>query len=194
MILDPTLRRLLQEVSPDGTRWPKIMQGKKRWSPPPRRSNDWLKLPCQQRGKEAPGESKGNLPLGEYRFWQGSVLEISRWTRCRACRFVVCTVDGVEERKDHTEHFKCSIHLTSAYSWLNQRGECVVCQKKCKGGRWGVPLCSLECQEKWMFDDPSYPLLFEALAATNDEYMRKRLRDAREQWEKEHPGRYRVTL
>lgn len=194
----PPIRLLLQSILPDGIRLPKLAMAKKSWSAPHRT------IPIARDGfrhhpefgmiPKKPGErlheivvgAKGNLHFSDYRFWQGSEFGVSMWTRCRACREVICGNTRDVEMKVHSDHYKCSIHLTVAYAYLLRGKLCVVCEKKSSASKWGIPLCSLSCQEKWMFEDPIYPLLFKAVAEANTPELQKRIQAAREVWEKEN--------
>lgn len=193
----PPIKLLMQSVMPDGTRWPLLKRGKKVWTAPSRIKGEWeqhaiygpvRKQKMWQRDVTPPKRldfsGEGNLQVEEYRFWQGGELAVSQWARCRACRWVVCESLRAVRMKVHMDRYKCSVHLTAAYGYLLAQKKCVVCEKKCTGGKWGVPLCSTECQHRWMFDDPTYPLLFEAMAKTNTPEMQGRLRSAKETWER----------
>lgn len=91
----------------------------------------------------------GNLDKNAYRYWIGAEERGSRFSKCRACRM---TLLSDEDRKAHTDKFKCTVVLTDAFKLLLRDGRCVVCDDKTLNQRYGMPLCSDVCIKYWMFE------------------------------------------
>lgn len=128
--------------------------------------------------KEPP---KGNLDVAEYRFWIGAEAGQSCFARCRVCRMPTYTR---EQRVQHHEHYKCSLHVVEATRTLDQN-VCVMCEKKFwSSNKWGIPLCSMECVEKWMFH-PQLTALWQRALAVSRPKVAKAMDQARIDYERE---------
>lgn len=91
----------------------------------------------------------GNLDKNAYRYWIGAEERGSRFSKCRACRMSMLSE---EDRRIHTEAFKCTVILTDAFKLLLRDGRCVVCDSQTQNQRYGMPLCSNYCIKNWMFE------------------------------------------
>lgn len=208
----PPLRVMMQVSMPAGERrqkkpektwieprpdWEKKLRGNRidPWEPPRNQSEYYAQLRekrmLDQRIGVPPVPTAtrmelGNLLFDDYRFWVGGQLQISVFAMCRACRMMPF---GVEARRDHFEHYKCSLWMVEAIKILAAERVCVVCEKKnCKDCTWGIPLCEKPCREKWMFTIAPWPMWQIALAETKDKVMDRMLEAQkiwREKWEKE---------
>jgi len=127
------------------------------------KKKDWIQLPCQQVKKKVTAQGKGNLLYADYRFFTGTKLPASQFSRCRACRTMLL---GHVQRADHIATCKCTLWLSESYKVLNlqptallrleqiSKRECLICGTETSEGVWGVPLCDkAECIDSWMFDD-----------------------------------------
>lgn len=108
--------------------------------------------------------SNGNLIWQDYRFFIGAKEPSSQYSRCRACRMVLC---GQAERAEHLKQFKCTLWLTESCKVLNllphavvklgaiTKRECVSCGQITTNSLWGWPICDRPkaCIENWMFDE-----------------------------------------
>lgn len=144
-----------------------------RGSDPPEKT--MVVFPAKEKGK-------GNLEFYEYRFWIGGEAAYSEFARCRACRAVEM---GLEGRKTHHKRLKCSIWITRAVAKTQDWKVCVVCEKKTYDMKWGLYLCSEECQREWMFSPKIPPLWLKAIAMAKPEVAQV-LEAAKKEWEGGH--------
>ncbi len=91
----------------------------------------------------------GNLPNDEYRFWLGKPAQHASTAICRACGAERFTAVG---RRDHLKEVGCTKVLVAAYKELLADGVCVICDTKTARRGWGVPLCSIKCNNFWKFN------------------------------------------
>lgn len=93
----------------------------------------------------------GNLLFTDYRYWWGYPNALSQYSRCRGCRAMVF---GLVNRKLHFDQGACGRIVTEAIKTLDDV-YCVVCEKRSHEKVWGIPICSQECQNRWMYHDTS---------------------------------------
>lgn len=103
---------------------------------------------CSKDGTFTPKRSKGNLPNNEYRFWVGSSFENSSWSQCRGC---LASISSGETRKLHLSTNGCARKIVEAMKILHVIPFCICCGKATSQEKWGVFLCSADCQETWKF-------------------------------------------
>jgi hypothetical protein len=102
----------------------------------------------------------------EYRFWAADVDEGSAiLCECRGCGALF---GGSPGRCLHLANFGCAKKLTAAYKLLLKDRRCVICNEKTSKEKWGVPLCSEICLEKWKHEESQPPPLTAALQLVGD--------------------------
>jgi len=87
----------------------------------------------------------------DFRFWQ-VVMNLNRqvWRcQCRQCGGIVLSNTM---RRTHSDTLGCYDQLVEAYKLLQRDKRCVICDNVTTKQKWGVPLCSSTCIEKWCFD------------------------------------------
>lgn len=94
--------------------------------------------------------SRGNLPNDEYRYYVGKMSEQYLFATCRFCEAVI---GGPVNRKNHETGY-CKENLLIIYRLLREKGNCVVCDKKTNYSKWGIPLCTIPCENEWRFSIP----------------------------------------
>jgi hypothetical protein len=96
------------------------------------------------------GETLGNLPLSDYRYWKGAPNPASRFATCRACG--IACYDGYLRKEHHdTPQKRCTTKMVVAINLIRKRHKCVICSIDTQQETWGVVLCSLKCQNEWRF-------------------------------------------
>jgi hypothetical protein len=88
---------------------------------------------------------------GDYRYWFGSKSTYSMFAMCRCCREQYWTT-GTRKGHLHDRVANCNKYITHAIKLLRLDHKCAICDVKTGKQKWGVPLCSVECMKKWMYD------------------------------------------
>lgn len=119
---------------------------------PFRRQSRWLRpkpkllqAPIPINRALAPVYRHGSLTASEksdLRYW---AIWSSGYSECRACHAIKW---NNAERRFHIETSRCALTLVSAYKLLLMDMKCVVCDKKTRYAKYGVPLCK-ECVSKF---------------------------------------------
>lgn len=93
-----------------------------------------------------------NFEHWEYRFWRVE-LNANRTgitnVVCRACQEILLTKTG---RERHKEMKGCYQTLVEAYRLLLADQICVICNAATTQRRWGLPMCSMRCEEQWLHE------------------------------------------
>jgi hypothetical protein len=89
----------------------------------------------------------GNLDNAQYQYFLGHPIGTSDFAQCRVCLALV----GHKERGEHSKEHGCFKTMCMIVKEL-ATDECVVCLKWTAKSRWGLPLCSVTCQELWKFE------------------------------------------
>lgn len=152
--MNPPLWVLRQTILPYGSRLPKK---RPLWEPP---KTSYIPAWGPQKGLIS---LPGNLANDEYRYWIGIRSEKADWSTCRFCG---ASAQSKEARKEH-KGSGCCKKLEQCYSFLLRDHLCVMCDKRTDSKKWGVPLCSEECETKWKFDSYSCPALSSAKVIVN---------------------------
>lgn len=138
--------------------------------------------------------SGGNLIWQDYRFFTGAKEPSSQYSRCRACRMILC---GQAERVEHLKQFKCTLWLAESYKVLNllpnalvsigaiSKRECVSCGQVTTHSLWGLPICDKpkHCIENWMFDEDMLCANLTAALVKVYEVLKGTLEGAHKQYE-----------
>ena len=104
-----------------------------------------------------------NFEHWEYRFWRVELnsnnTSISNVV-CRCCQEIMLTKTGRERHKDLTG---CYQKLVDAYKLLLADQICVICEASTTQRRWGLPMCSANCEDKWLHEEEQPEALQSAL-------------------------------
>lgn len=156
---------------------PRLQVEEASWKSVPRRERRRMKHAAKVKFPE----ETGNLDASEYRYWIGVRYALGVFAICRCCQ---SSVYGLANRDTHQDDptfrfldTSCARQLTSAYSLLLCKKECVVCGKGTKQKRWGIPLCGEGCETEWKFQSNPWPRLEAALSTVKErvEASHKRL-------------------
>lgn len=93
---------------------------------------------------------KGSLPNDEYRFFIGKMEAVWLGSNCRWCDTFLHNADF---RKQHKTR-GCNLKLISLYKKLCERHACMACGGHTSREVWGVPLCSVSCDNYWRVSNP----------------------------------------
>jgi len=129
------------------------------WEPPKTRKKSLLGKYYEKRDKDAVTVRDGNLENAEYEFYAGVDFQSAPSSHCRCCHHMVF---GAEERKRHKDK-DCHATLKAAYKLLCIDMACVMCDARTLRKKWGVPLCSNECIQKFKFYWGVTPAIDEAV-------------------------------
>ena len=117
---------------------------------------------CHDEKRFQPVVIPGVLDNWEYRFWAIVVFNNRVVAECRCCG-----AEGGADTKERQEHFErggCSRKLCRAYLLLIKDKVCVICDKvRMDKRKWGVPLCSPECEQAWCENEAQPKCLTAAL-------------------------------
>ena len=111
------------------------------WHPGPKGSNPRL---VKRPDWNTPG---GNLENQDYRFWIGAHDPKVKFSQCKAC----CLDSWSAEQRLEHKAIGCTKILVAAYKLLLRAMLCVICDAETSNTRWGVPICSPGCEERWKF-------------------------------------------
>ena len=94
----------------------------------------------------------GNLQENEYPFWVGEKEPLGTWARCRWCGESQ-VASTRESRWAHQKEDHCTKNLRLVYKLALQPSNmlCVQCGNSCSRARWGMPLCSMACDNDFRF-------------------------------------------
>lgn len=97
----------------------------------------------------APKPSDGSLTNDQYRLFMGKSAG-STGAVCRGCEK---ELRGADEIKLHTRI--CKVDVLSAIKLLHRDKKCTVCHTRTLFSKWGVPLCSENCEMVWKVTMPT---------------------------------------
>jgi hypothetical protein len=86
----------------------------------------------------------------EFRFWMPDTYKEHVLTA--SCRYCGSIMTSPRLRTEHHQTHGCTKGLVAAYKLLGRDRKCVVCDTDCRAEKWGVPLCSDTCINKWCYD------------------------------------------
>lgn len=180
-----------EKVGPDLDKLPQhyidTAQGPVAWEPPGTDSTRYISRKERRARYHREGErmniDPGNLDTTQYRYWVGHLLTTSPFAMCRACETSVYSKTEMIAHKDDRKFWIgdscCTVLLNRAYKNLLNKGNCIVCGSNTMGARWGIPMCSAACIQKWKFQTGrSSRLIMELLNAKREavDSYRARLR------------------
>jgi hypothetical protein len=97
------------------------------------------------------GWKTGNLLENEYPYWTGEKEALGTWARCRWCGEGQ-VASTPESRTAHQEADHCTKNLRIVYRLsLAPRRRCIICGTDSQRARWGMALCSIECDNGFRF-------------------------------------------
>lgn len=100
------------------------------------------------------------FPNQDFRFWRGFRPGQGPMSSCRRCRTAVFTP---EARTLHLRSHNCRAVLSEAYKLLKLDHKCVICDTHTYRFRWGIPICSVGCEDIWSYDSVIPDSLREAI-------------------------------
>lgn len=112
---------------------------------------------------------EGNIPNVEYRFFVGRWAKTYPQTECRWCD---AKLIDEKMRKVHMLAGDCKLHLLELYKELRNafHPTCVVCSVPTRKVTWGIPLCSVKCDNIWRLRLPDAFLVSRNDAKREEEY------------------------
>lgn len=93
----------------------------------------------------------GNITVDDYRWFIGRKIVQSTMSQCRFCDAHIHRADLM---KPHLNAGNCKSQMVVLYTRLRKDRNCVVCDARTGGMKWGIPLCSDTCIESWKFALP----------------------------------------
>jgi len=130
---------------PSGYRLPKLTRLEYKWKPAEAAKPYSVAL-----ARVNPTPMQGNLPNDEYRFFVGKYEKTWMASTCRWCGSLFHNVDGRKRHKDA----KCKEKLTRLYARILPNKRCVACNAVTTREYWGLPFCSVVCENTWRFTEP----------------------------------------
>ena len=107
-----------------------------------------------------------SLPNDAYRFWIGR-SGVANFAKCRGCDQVFLQTDK-RTLSAHLASGACKVTVLTALQLLNRDKRCALCDVRTGATKWGVPLCSDNCQRAWMFFQPKAYVQARALSFNNN--------------------------
>lgn len=109
---------------------------------------------------ETKATTKGNLTGTEYQYWIGNPFEASPMATCRWCgKNTFSKIQRTqhlldpEVLRENDSRKSCAKMLQESYKILSDASKhCIFCGKAAHKQRWGVWLCSKECEDAWKFN------------------------------------------
>ncbi len=109
---------------------------------------------------------EGNLTGTEYQYWIGSPFTLAKMATCRWCGFHAFSKEERQKHGDDTSALRendlnksCAKMLQESFKIITTMTKhCIFCGKRAYKTRWGVWLCSKECEDGWKFNQSrKYP-------------------------------------
>jgi hypothetical protein len=124
-----------------------------------------------------------HLDLNDYRLWaevRWPMLDsLSRliMARCRWCHERFPIREFAQVKRVHKDHCNFTHNLREIFAICLEIGNCLGCGKPTREQRWGVPICSPDCRQRWMFaTDHSEPLAKAVIRARCQNKIKENLR------------------
>lgn len=123
---------------------------------------------------------RGNLKEEQYRFWNGTIGNMSNVATCRWCRRWCYGPAEMREHQQKTDHNRI---LAAIYDCARARKlwHCFACRASTRHEHWGIPLCAgNRCRNKWrtaVIADVSQMLLIYAKLAFQQGLLREWLNE-----------------
>jgi len=130
---------------PSGNRLPKLTRLDYKWQ------NPTLQPVMNLEKSSMTGVTvRGNLHNDEYRFFVGKIDRLAVGCFCRWCGEPIYTEIGCKRHGKGT----CKQSLVDLYKRLLCLKRCMCCNQHTIREYWGLPLCSVKCENEWRFTSP----------------------------------------
>lgn len=110
------------------------------------------------RAYNGPPDLKENwLSQGDFRCWCGSET-LHSYGACRVCAEVI----SIKNHRVTHRRLGCGHRLEQALKLLKRDPVCVICGDPTHQKRYGIPICSKDCQHHWQYVETRPAALIEA--------------------------------